>query len=302
MESLLRQELEEVEILCVNDGSTDHSEEILEKYAARDDRVHVFQQQNTGVSAARNRVLREAGGQYVIFADADDCVERDYFKLLVSAALEQNADCVLSGWTHCSPNGEKRPHSLDERSARAATPKDLSRMPVGACSHLYATHVLRESKTEFPTDIRFGEDTSFHYALYPFCKKYAQVATNGYIIHATENSATTKSNVLVLDMVSAMRWLIGQYAQHGFMPRAKECLAFFAVHAINRLRSLAPFSAQKGITQEMRALLQQCAFTDDAFASLRPKDSKMLRSILAGHSGLRLRHYYKYLRSTFFRK
>lgn len=298
MESLLRQEFHNVEFLCVNDGSTDDSGEILEKYAARDDRVFVFHQQNAGVSAARNRALQELRGRYVVFADADDCVDCSYFKSLVSAALEQDADCVLGGWIRCAPNGKRQPHSLGERPVWPATPRDLSRMPSGVCGHLYAACVVRESKAGFPANIRYGEDTAFHYALYPFCNKYAQVASNGYIIHATENSATSKSKALVLDMVQAMRWLIGQYAHHGFMPRTKECLAFFAVHALSRLRSLAPFSAQKGITREMRELLQQCAFTEDSFACLRPKDAKMLHSILAGRGGLRLRHYYKYLRST----
>ena len=72
LNSLLCQTLQEIEIICVNDGSSDKSLAILERYAVLDPRVHVRSQKNQGVSIARNRGLEEASGEYVYFMDSDD--------------------------------------------------------------------------------------------------------------------------------------------------------------------------------------------------------------------------------------
>ena len=77
MESLLNQTWTDLEILCVNDGSTDYSGEILDKFARRDSRVQVISQENRGLSAARNAGLRRATGEYVCFVDSDDVLELD---------------------------------------------------------------------------------------------------------------------------------------------------------------------------------------------------------------------------------
>lgn len=67
MDSLVGQTLKDIEILCINDGSTDHSLDVLESYAAKDQRIRVISQQNAGQGAARNRGIREAKGAYVGF-------------------------------------------------------------------------------------------------------------------------------------------------------------------------------------------------------------------------------------------
>lgn len=76
-----------IEIILVDDGSPDHSPEIIDRIAAEDQRVHVIHQQNRGVSAARNAGLQCASGEYVMFVDGDDWVDSDYvsyFLMLVS--------------------------------------------------------------------------------------------------------------------------------------------------------------------------------------------------------------------------
>lgn len=72
LDSIINQTLEEIEILCIDDGSTDSSEEILKSYSANDSRIKVVKQDNQGVSKARNRGINEAEGEYVIFMDPDD--------------------------------------------------------------------------------------------------------------------------------------------------------------------------------------------------------------------------------------
>lgn len=87
VKSLMNQTHKNIEIILVDDGSPNHSPEIIDRIAAEDQRVHVIHQQNRGVSAARNAGLQCASGEYVMFVDGDDWVDSDYvsyFLMLVS--------------------------------------------------------------------------------------------------------------------------------------------------------------------------------------------------------------------------
>lgn len=95
LDSLLNQTLRAIEIITVDDGSTDHSLEILNKYAQRDKRVHVFTQQNKYAGAARNLGLSHAIGEYVLFLDSDDYFSKNLVKDAYIAAKAANADIVL---------------------------------------------------------------------------------------------------------------------------------------------------------------------------------------------------------------
>lgn len=97
LRSVTSQTLKEIEILCVNDGSTDSSGEILRKWAAKDSRILLLEQENTGVSSARNRALREARGMYVSFMDPDDYYpENDILETLWEKA-EENHVLICGG-------------------------------------------------------------------------------------------------------------------------------------------------------------------------------------------------------------
>ncbi len=78
LDSLLNQSLANIEIVAVNDGSTDQSPAILETYQKRDERIRVIHQQNRGLGAVRNKGIAAARGEFIAFIDADDWVEPDY--------------------------------------------------------------------------------------------------------------------------------------------------------------------------------------------------------------------------------
>lgn len=82
LESAINQTLTDIEIICINDGSTDNSLSILYEYAAKDSRIRVFTKANEGVAKARNLGLRHARGEYVGFIDSDDFVDEKYFEEL----------------------------------------------------------------------------------------------------------------------------------------------------------------------------------------------------------------------------
>ena len=105
--SIVQQTYLSLEIILVNDGSTDRSQEIISDYSARDKRIVVLSQPNRGVSAARNAGLRVANGEYVLFVDSDDALRSDAVEMLCRRAISTNADIVIGNFYLYNQNGER---------------------------------------------------------------------------------------------------------------------------------------------------------------------------------------------------
>lgn len=95
LDSVVNQTLKDIEIICINDGSTDGSLKILEEYAKRDERIIVINQQNQGVAKARNIGLEKAKGQYLSILDSDDYFEQTMLEMLFEKAVNDDMDIVI---------------------------------------------------------------------------------------------------------------------------------------------------------------------------------------------------------------
>lgn len=100
LDSLITQTLEDIEIICVNDGSTDDGKQILDEYAKKDSRIKVIHKEHAGTGAARNDGLKIATGECIGFVDPDDWVKENMFERLYDVLKEQNVDIVM-----CMPDG-----------------------------------------------------------------------------------------------------------------------------------------------------------------------------------------------------
>ncbi len=92
IESLINQTLTDIEIICINDGSTDNSLKILEELQKKDNRIKIINQKNSGVSSARNNGIENATGEYIGFVDSDDWIDSDYYEKLYNTAKKYNSD------------------------------------------------------------------------------------------------------------------------------------------------------------------------------------------------------------------
>ncbi len=108
MDSLLKQTLQDVEIICVNDESSDNSLQILEDYAAKDNRIKIINQKNSGPGVARNNGIKAAQGEYIAFCDPDDWVELSAYETLYNAAKENGVDLVEYAITVHEENSRKK--------------------------------------------------------------------------------------------------------------------------------------------------------------------------------------------------
>ena len=98
IDSVLKQTLKEVEIICVDDGSTDDSLKILQNYQNKSNKIKVFHQENRGVYRARMLGIQKASGKYVGFVDSDDEINPDMFHILYELAEDTYADMVVCAY------------------------------------------------------------------------------------------------------------------------------------------------------------------------------------------------------------
>ena len=97
VESILNQSYENLEIILIDDCSTDNSKEIIKKYALKDTRIKPFYSEvNQGVSKSRNMGLKSVSGDYVVFIDADDYIVKDMIKIMVEKAIKYNSDLIIA--------------------------------------------------------------------------------------------------------------------------------------------------------------------------------------------------------------
>ena len=95
LDSLITQTYQNIEVLCINDGSSDNSLNILKEYSQKDNRIKVFTQSNSGPAKARNTGLANATGEYLMFCDSDDSYEPDMVEVMAKAITENDVDFAM---------------------------------------------------------------------------------------------------------------------------------------------------------------------------------------------------------------
>lgn len=166
LDSLIGQTYKNIEILLVNDGSKDRSLEFASAYAQKDKRIYVFDQENTGVSSARNLGLEHVSGDYFCFVDADDYVSKIYVETLLNNAIDGEFDLSICGFCNSSSSkadfdiSTKKP--LSNYSAEETLIESYVTRKIGVCvwGKLYRTDAVRGLK--FDIRLRLGEDQVFY--------------------------------------------------------------------------------------------------------------------------------------------
>lgn len=110
LDSILAQTYKNLEIIVIDDGSTDETSQIIDEYAKKDSRVVAVHQNNAGLVAVRNRGIELASGDWIGFVDGDDAIEPDMYARLLENALEYNADISHCGVRFCFPDGHDELH------------------------------------------------------------------------------------------------------------------------------------------------------------------------------------------------
>lgn len=166
LESLKNQTLQSIEVLIVNDGSTDRTEEICRQFVEVDSRFQLINQDSLGLGEARNRGIIEASGSYIAFVDGDDFVEPSMYKKLWQRAQQEQADLVLCGYKKVWPESIRKKYCVvNESIIKQENPVNyfLSKHDeslVVAWNKLFLRSHISENKLYFENRA-FFEDVSF---------------------------------------------------------------------------------------------------------------------------------------------
>lgn len=176
--SLLMQTYRDLEILVIDDGSTDGSGRILEELAAEDSRIRLFAQENRGVAAARNRGIDAAEGEYLTFVDGDDYVSANYVERLVARVKETKAQMVICGLRFVDEEGRTLKRIVPGEYVRFEREEWTFRISA-VCSHLYRRELWETWQVRFLEGER-GEDMPISLFFSAVCDKIATLQTDGY--------------------------------------------------------------------------------------------------------------------------
>lgn len=174
LDSLLGQSFLDIEVICVDDGSTDESPSLLDSYACRDGRVRVFHRENGGVSSARNFGISQSRGRYVLFVDSDDYIEKTTCQLLIEAAKSDDSDIIVfGGVTFPHVDWIDRCFGTQDVTIRGDGIDALLREPGSfplMCNKMYRRSLIVDNNVSFSSDLVLGEDNAFQFSVFPYAK------------------------------------------------------------------------------------------------------------------------------------
>ena len=197
LDTLLSQPFHDIEIILVDDGSTDESPAICDEYASKDGRIKVFHEVHSGVANSRQVGLDNAHGDYILYIDADDVVGSDMISDMYHKAVEENADMVICDYQELTHDGEiyrkQEPTALEG----AAVLNDILNGKIyGALwNKMMRRDWLMKTNASFPQELTMREDLIFLSQCLPYAQKIAYIA-KAYYGYERRNTSALTSNYL----------------------------------------------------------------------------------------------------------
>ena len=288
LDSVVDQTLREIEIICLNDGSTDHSLQIVEDYARDDDRFVIVDKKNSGYGDSMNLGLKKATGEYIGIVESDDYAERDMFENLYDLAKANDADVVKSNFfyylsaenlnTVCSlVNSDEVDRIIDPRQNRYIFYEQPS-----IWAGIYRRAFLEQNGIDFlPTPGASFQDTGFNFKVWSMARR-AYFSDKAYLHYRIDNEGSS-----VKDIAKA-RFVYEEYAdiekylrEHGALEELGGTMEFAKFGAfywnLERMpKKLAeeylPVVSEEFLTAERNGLLD--------FAIFDQRKAKILQTIM----------------------
>ncbi len=171
VDSIIRQNYENWEVLLVDDGSKDSSSAICDEYSSKDSRIITIHQENAGPSRARNHGLDKSTGQFVMFVDSDDHIEQNMIRKMIDTINDNEADLVICGYARFSDDSyDARSYSKEPlvvmnsrgQLAKFYTKPNTNMFGVSIWAKLYRNDIIQDNHLRFNPDISYEEDCQFN--------------------------------------------------------------------------------------------------------------------------------------------
>lgn len=203
IDSLMNQSYKNIEVILINDGSTDNSGKICDEYAKKDSRIKVIHQKNSGPSVARNTGINASVGNYIQFVDSDDSIEPNMSKKLIEA-MNEDVQLVICGYNTINMNGDnvsiqKDIPTIDGVHQNTEFIKNFGEFYKNnfinpLWNKLYVTNIIKKFNIFFAENLNLGEDLLFNLEYIKFCNNINIIKCQlyNYLIF-NNNSSLTES-------------------------------------------------------------------------------------------------------------
>lgn len=249
IKSVINQTYKNIQIILIDDGSTDQSAYIIDQYQKFDRRIVVIHQENAGVSCARNKGLSIAVGEWIMFVDSDDFIDKDYCENMLHTTCKMNVDVLIENSNNtdfkyyyednknnliksCLSYDEQYPFNIDA--------------PWGK---IFRIKVIKENNIQFPTSLKRSEDAYFCMNVYHYANRIGIINTHGYQYnvhndslskHFSKELISTLKEVLMINK----QWVDDYYFNENdfynalwfhVLPGIVECENYYYLHSLNQL-------------------------------------------------------------------
>ena len=210
IKSILSQTYKNLEIILINDGSTDGSLDICEKFNERDNRIIIISQKNSGVSIARNNGLRKVSGKYIIFVDSDDYLDDKMIEILHSSIIKNKSDIsicnkvflinqiitknTLYKCDEISRKNEEKDLFILYLFSSYFDPKmnNVKYLSCGVTAKMFKSSLILDNKIVFLENCHYVEDLLFNIHSFEEANKISYINYDGYIFNINDESSTHK--------------------------------------------------------------------------------------------------------------
>ena len=270
LDSLVNQTLTDIEIICINDGSTDGSLAILEDYASKDERIKVISQENQGQGAARNRGIELSSGEYIGFVDPDDWVEYGMFENLYKAAKVHNADLAeamyseyyeYSGMTKIrkSPVNLPQDKTFDWKINKDYLFKSSI---LAVWNKIYKRNFINRHDIKF-SNAKLAEDHMFTFKSKILAGKILFINKPFYNYRVRRDSAVNSVSAETLRVVDILREVTGFFGVHGVCDiTGRKNVDFYLEYTLARVFTTVPENLKKVYDKKCKSFLNDLQYME----------------------------------------
>lgn len=235
LDSIIKQTCDSIEIILINDGSTDGSGMIMQEYKQKyPDLIRVINQENHGIGYTRNKGIGLANGKYITFIDSDDTIENDYCERMCEKAEAESLDMVVCDFYEVDEKSHEK-KCIDllhfEKTDIKHSPELIFEINSSPWNKVYRTELVKESGVRFPEELKY-EDAVYLLKFMGICNSIGKVDKPlvNYLIRV--GSQTTSMNKKVFDIFQVLEEICSFYSNLSYYDATKVYLEWFCINRI----------------------------------------------------------------------